>query len=169
MTAKCTFCSSGDPFGTCYKCSSWACDQHGRRHPSKFRFVCHCCDSGSCAGSAARMVAQPASTAFRAMQEFDLIPKEDPPDFWLFESLADFEEKRPGYGEEIFAEIRSAIRDQRLKFDRIEDFSLRSDVLDRLPQEGRDLLVAAVFLILRFGIPRDQVAQPLVEFVNVWE
>ena len=165
MSASCYYCSN-DPYGTCFKCHSWACSQHGQRGPNVPRFVCAVCTTNSLGASAGSLVANPyPSSVTVQLRKIDPIPTGENQEFWRFKDFDEFQEWHPGYADTI----EEIARFRPLPFNKLEDQALRNDILEYLSSGGQQLLTAAVAVLKQFNITNELVARPLLPFVELWE
>lgn len=84
-----------EPFATCRTCGIFSCGHHGYRDKSVPAFICVQCDPALVTASAGYAPSGSSDGRF-------------PPGL-LFESLEEFKRRRPGYGDDVFASIDSAI------------------------------------------------------------
>lgn len=144
--------------GTCRMCNSLACGHHGHRDDNGPEYMCVQCDtklliasavhlSGGVSDSIPSIVVQAAS-GYRPLPEGG--------DIWIIRSLDELEIRRPGYGRDILGLMRRV----RIRPIRFTEHSELLIFLDELPEEAKELIIAAVIITRTFEMQ-------ITEFVNI--
>lgn len=144
--------SSNEPLGVCKNCFSLCCGHHGHRDPNVPEYVCVECDPAILQASAAAL-AIPGRTDILTLQEMkDRYYRSFQGDeTWVFKSINDFANRRPGYRDDIFTEAQA----MRFPWNQLpQDLSL---AIQQIPEEGRELLLAALLITVRYEFKENQV------------
>lgn len=147
-----------EPLAVCSKCSCLICGHHGHRDRRRNKFFCILCDPNRLKWSAARL-APTSGYTYSVKATVQQVEVDD--ELYStanFDSLEDFENRRPGYGEAFF----EAIRGRRIRNvqspDRTTDVGPEwRDAFDpqSLPPDSQELLAAAARIISEYEI-RDE-------------
>jgi hypothetical protein len=157
-----------EPFGVCNNCQCLTCGHHGHRDTNVPECMCVQCDKTLLVASAAMASTTTSGTTggqgsaaqtLTAPYHLSTLPT----DIWRVHNLADFQRRRPGYGEEFFARVRrSSIRVGTLH----EHPALR-EAFAEPTNETQQLLIAASLISRDFRSREERRPETLPEHLQV--
>lgn len=152
--------NTNEPLGVCKNCSCLACGHHGHRDPNGPEYICVECDPKLLQASAASLaIPNHASQAILHQMELGYYRVLQGDETLFFESLEEFEARRPGYETGLFQEAR----EMRFPWERLPpDLYLTTQ---QMTDEGHLLLITALLIIIRHEFPMEQI-DPLMKVMR---